>query len=65
MSIIGLLVFLIVVGLVFWVIRTLASTLAIPAPIVTVLQVILVVVVVLYLLDAFGLWNAGLTLRLR
>lgn len=53
MDLLGLIVFLVVIGLAFWVVRTLSGTLGIPAPIVTVIQVILVVIVVLYLLSAF------------
>ena len=42
MSLISLLVFLIVVGLVFWSVRALSGAFGIPAPIVTVIQVVLV-----------------------
>lgn len=65
MSLISLLIFLILVGLVFWVIRTLAGAFSIPAPIVTVIYVVLVVVVVLYLLQLLGLSTGGPVLRLQ
>lgn len=52
MSVLSLLVVLILVGLCFWVLRTLAPALSIPQPIVTVLYVILVVFVVIWLLQA-------------
>ena len=65
MDLIGLLVFLIVVGLIFWAVRTLAGALAIPAPVEKVITVLLVVVVVLYLLQAVGLWSGGPLLRVR
>lgn len=66
MDLISLLVFLIVVGLLFWVVRTLSGAFSIPAPIVQVLYVILVVFVVLYLLQILGHSSGSLTLpRLR
>jgi hypothetical protein len=65
MSIIGLIVFLIVVGLLFWVVRTLSGAFGIPAPIVQVLYVVLVVICVLWLLSAFGLMGSGPVLRLN
>lgn len=59
MTLVGLLVFLILVGLVFWVVRTLSGSLGIPAPIVTVIYVVLVVICVLYLVQALGLLGSG------
>jgi hypothetical protein len=50
MSIVDLIVVLVVIGLLFWVVRTLIPALGIPEPIGTVIYVILVVVVVLYLI---------------
>ena len=64
MSIIALLVFLIIIGLAFWAVNALAGAMGIPAPIVVVIQVLLVVVAVLYLLQGFGLMGAELP-RLR
>ena len=55
MNLIGLLVALIIIGVVFWAVRALAAAFSIPAPIVTVIYVLLVVVALLWLLSAFGL----------
>jgi hypothetical protein len=49
--IIPILVALIILGLLFWVVRTLVPVLGIPEPIGTVIYVILVVLVVVYLLS--------------
>jgi len=65
MDLVGLLVFLIVVGLVFWAVRALAAAFSIPPPITTVVYVLLVVVVVLYLLQTLGLTHIGPVLRIR
>jgi hypothetical protein len=65
MDLISLIVGLVLLGLAFWVIRTLSGAFGIPAPIVTVLQVIVVVFAVLWLLQAFGLWSGGPSIRLR
>lgn len=65
MDLIGLLVFLIVVGLIFWSINALSGAFGIPAPIVTVLHVVLVIVVVMGLLQLLGLWSGGPSLRVR
>lgn len=65
MSLVGLLVLLIIVGLCSWAVRALAAAFAIPPPIVVVVQVLLVVIVVLYLLQGLGLWAGGPTLRIR
>lgn len=54
MSLIGLLVALIILCLVFWCIGQLTSAFSVPAPIVTVIYVILVVFVVLWLLQFLG-----------
>ena len=63
MDLISLIVFLVVAGLLFWVVRTLSGAFGLPAPIVTVIQVILVVVIVLYLLQSLGLGTGGHILR--
>ncbi len=55
MSLIGLLVIIIVLGLAWWAVHRLAGAFGLPAPIVAILDVVLVVVFVIYLLDAFGL----------
>lgn len=48
-----LLVVLIVLGLIYWAVHRLAQAFGIPAPIVTVVDVILVVLLVVYLLRTF------------
>lgn len=65
MDLIGLLVFLIVVGLIFWAVNMLAGSFGIPGPIIAVIHVVLVIVVVLGLLQFLGLWSGGPSLRLR
>ena len=65
MDLIGLLVFLVIIGLVFWAVRALAGAFGIPAPIVTLITVVLVIVAVLYLLQSLGLYTGGPTIRLR
>ena len=65
MTIVGLIVFLIVVGVLFWAVRALAGAFGIPVPVVVVVQVVLVVGAVLYLLSAFGLMAGGPVIRLR
>lgn len=64
MTLIGLLIFLIIIGLVFWAVNALAGAFGIPAPIVVIIQVVLVIVAVLYLLQAFGLVG-GAPIRIR
>lgn len=64
MTLMGLLVLLVFVGLAFLVVRTLSAAFGIPAPITSVIYVLLVVVCVLYLLQSFGLTTAGPVLRL-
>ena len=65
MSLISLVVILVVIGLLFWVVRTLVPVLGIPQPVATVIYVILVAVVVLYLLQLLGVGMDLPTLRLR
>ena len=65
MDLVGLLVFLVIIGLVFWAVRALAGAFGIPAPIVTIITVVLVIVAVLYLLQSLGLYTGGPTIRLR
>jgi uncharacterized membrane protein len=55
MDLVSIIVFLVVVGLVFWVVRTLADAFDLPKQITSVVNVVLVVIVVLYLLR----WVAG------
>lgn len=54
MDLMSLVVMLILIGLAFWIVRTLSGAFGIPAPIVTVIYVILVVIVVMYLLQMLG-----------
>lgn len=65
MSIVSLIVALVIIGLLFWVVRTLAGAFGIPAPIVSVIYVVLVVIVVLWLLQSLGLSSGGPVLRLN
>ena len=55
MTIVGLLVFLIVIGIVFWAVRAISAAFKVPEPITTVVYVLLVLVAVLYILRGFGL----------
>lgn len=64
MDLISLLVFLIIVGLIFWAVNTLAGSFGIPSPIVVVIHVVLVIIVVLGLLQFLGLWSGGPSLHL-
>lgn len=64
MSLVGLLVALILIGLVFWAVRAIAGAFGIPPPIVTVIYVVLVIVVVLWLLQSFGALSGGPVLEL-
>jgi len=65
MSIIGILVALILIGLLFWGVRAIAAAFAIPQPIVTVIYVVLVILVVLWLLQQLGGLSGGPSLRLN
>ena len=65
MSIVSLLVVLIIIGLLFWAVRAIAAAFGVPAPIVTVIYVLLVLIVVLWLLQAFGLLSGMQPLRIR
>ena len=64
-NLIGLLVFLVIIGLAFWAVRALSGAFGIPAPIVTVIQVILVIIVVLYLLQILGMYSFSPVISLR
>lgn len=48
---IQLLIGLVVIGLMFWAVSALSGAFGIPAPIVTVIQVVLVIVVVIWLIS--------------
>jgi hypothetical protein len=55
---ISLLIGVIVIGLLYW----LVSLIPLPAPFPTVVKVIAIIILVLYVLQAFGLWNSGITI---
>ena len=59
MSLIGILVAIIVVGLLLWA----AEQVPMSPPVRRILQVVVVVVLVLWLLQAFGLLDAGIRVR--
>ena len=67
MSLMGLIILLIVIGVLFWAVRALTAAFSIGDPIRTVIYVLLTVMVLAYVLDAFGYapWGGGTTLRLR
>ena len=65
MSLIGLLILLLVFCLVVWCARQLLAAFAIGPPIATVVQVVLVLIFVLWLIEALGLLPAGPVLRVR
>jgi hypothetical protein len=55
---------LILIGLLFLAVRVIAAAFGLPQPIVTVIHVVLVIIVVIWLLQAFGLLSGGPVLRL-
>ncbi len=65
MSIIGLVVALLVICLCWWAVTAILGAFGVGNPIATVVKVIFVVIVVLYLLQAFGLGAGVPNLRLR
>jgi len=64
MSIIGILVALVIICLLIWAVRSILAAFNIGPPIATLVQVVLVILVVLWLLNALGLGD-GLGIRLR
>ncbi len=62
-AIISLIVLVIVLGVVFWATRTLLAAFKVPEPASTVIVVLLVIVAIAIVLQAFGVWP-GETLRL-
>lgn len=50
-----LIVVIIVLGLIYWAVHRLAGAFGVPPPIVTIIDVLLVVIFVIYLLNVFGL----------
>lgn len=65
MSLVSLLVMLVILCLLVWATRAILAAFSIGPPISTLVQVALVVIIVLWLLSAFGLLSGGPTLRLR
>jgi uncharacterized protein YhhL (DUF1145 family) len=48
------LIFVIIIGVIFWAVRVLSSAFGIPQPIQTVIMVLLVVICLIYILQALG-----------
>jgi hypothetical protein len=65
MSLIGLLIVLLIFCLVVWAARQILAAFAIGPPIATVVQVVIVLIFVLWLIEALGLLPAGPVLRVR
>jgi hypothetical protein len=61
-SLLGIIILLIIIGIIFWAARALIAAFSIPQPIATVIYVILVLVVLLYLLNQIGV---GPAIRVR
>jgi hypothetical protein len=65
MSLIGLLIVLLIFCLVVWAARQILAAFAIGPPIATVVQVVIVLIFVLWLIEALGLLPAGPIIRVR
>ena len=65
MSLIGLLILLLVFCLIVWAARSLLAAFNIGNPVATVVQVVIVLIFVLWLIEALGVLPAGPVLRLR
>jgi hypothetical protein len=65
MSLIGLLILLLVFCLIVWAARSLLAAFNIGNPIATVVQVVIVLIFVLWLIEALGLFPSGPVLRVR
>lgn len=63
MSLLGLLVAVIVIGLIFWCLQQLTAAFGVPQPVRTVIMVLFVVIVIIWLLG--GLTGLSVPLRLR
>lgn len=63
MSILGILLIVICIGVLFWAVNALSAAFGIPAQIVVVIQVILVVLCLIWVLGAVGV-GPGLGMRL-
>jgi hypothetical protein len=65
MSLVGLLILLLVFCLIVWAARQLLAAFGIGQPIATVVQVIIVLIFVLWVIQALGLLSSGPIIRLR
>ena len=63
MSLIGILVALIVIGVLLWAINAILGVVAIPDPFRTIIWVIVVIVAVFTFLEISGLYSFGIRLR--
>ncbi len=63
MTLIGLLVALIVVCLLYWACQAILKAFGVGDPIATIVKVVFVIIVVLWLVSAFGGVNLGIPLR--
>jgi hypothetical protein len=63
MSLLGILIALIVIGLLLWAIRTVLGVIAIPEPFKTIVWVIVVVVACLMFLQMSGLYHFNINLK--
>jgi hypothetical protein len=60
LPIVSIIVAVLLLALALWALRTLAPTIGLPAPVVTVLYVLVVCLFVLWLLGALGLLSGGM-----
>lgn len=65
MSLVGLLIVLLVFCLIVWAARSLLAAFSIGNPVATVVQVVIVLIFVLWLIEALGLLPGGPILKLR
>jgi len=63
MSLIGLLIALVIIGVIFWAVRALIGAFGIPDPIATVIYVILVLIILFWILGQLGV-GPGFNIRL-
>ena len=63
MSLLGLLVLLIIIGVIFWAARALIAAFKIPEPIGTVIIVLLVIISLIMVLNQFGVGIPGIRLK--
>lgn len=61
MTLIGLLVAVLIIGLIYWLI----TLIPLPDPFKTIVLVIFIIIVILWLLSSFGVLGAGPILRVR